>query len=354
MKKEDRKGRRPATRAAGTGLRLVAVLLVLLVANTAVAQRRQDKRPRVGLVLGGGGAKGAAEVGALKVIEQSGVTIDYIAGTSIGAIIGGLYACGYRSAQLDSLFRSQNWNHLLADRNGDFDKRPLAKHGGTTFLFGYPVGKKHDKDGGGRRGIMRGDSIVALLTEMTRRPDSISFDRLPIPFRCVAVDMNSLSEHVFASGVLAKAMRASMSIPVAFKTVEKDSMELVDGGLLNNLPVDVVKAMGADIVIAIDLTQNHRPPTGKVFKRKKHPLAQLIEWAKKRPDLVKYHQNLKLADIYINPDLEGFDAASFDNEKIGEMIRRGETAAGMKRGELDALATRLRSAGKASRPSRRR
>ncbi len=316
------------------------VAAILAVPVEAAENATAKKRLKVGLVLGGGGAKGAAEVGVLKAIEEVGIPIDYIAGTSIGSIIGGLYSCGYRSSDLEDLFSSQEWVALLSDRNVDFDKRVITKKDGVTYFFGFPLSKKEAGDDF-NFGALKGDSIVALLNSKTKRPDSISFNKLPIPFRCVAVDLKTFKEYDFESGVLAEAMRASMSIPGAFKTVKKDSMELIDGGALNNLPVDVVKAMGADIVIAIDLTQNHRPAKQKEMKLKKKPLAQMIEWAKKRPDLIKYNENLKHCDIYINPNLKGFDAASFTPKKIQEMIKRGVEAGEKAKEELMKLKKRL-------------
>lgn len=295
---------------------------------------RTVKRPKIGLVLGGGGAKGAAEVGVLKYIEQSGVKIDYIAGTSIGSIIGALYSIGYRSDDLDTLFHSQEWLALLSDRDPELSSRLLARRDSATYLFGFPIKRPKITKPEHKRtvGLSRGDSIVSLFSEMTRRPDSINFDKLPIPFRCVTVDLQRLKEVVLSNGSLPLAMRASMSIPGVFKPVEKDSMLLVDGGLLNNLPVDVVKSMGADKVIAIDLTQNKHEKRKQKSEGntdeigKKGRWKNLVTWFIKRPDLDKYKKNAAMADVYINPDLKGFSAADFSPKKIDEMIRRGETA----------------------------
>lgn len=308
--------------------RLISVLLLITVALSGFAQR-----PKVGLVLGGGGAKGAAEVGVLKYIEEAGVPIDYIVGTSIGSIVGGLYSCGMRSEDLDSLFRSQQWLKLLTDRDTELTYHPFRKKDGKNYVFGFPVGN-HKKGTPRRHGILKGDSICTFLTQLTNRPDSMSFDRLPIPFRCVAVEANSFTEKVFDSGVLAECMRASMSIPLAFKPVVKDSLVYVDGGMINNLPVDVCRAMGADIIIAVDLTQNHHEddtavkiPDEKLKKLLRYPrLIKVMEWAKRRPDLVKYQQNTKNIDIYINPNLDGMNATSFTPTKIEKMIAAGEKA----------------------------
>lgn len=312
---------------------IISLLLVCLTPQCLSAKDSiQNKdRLKVGLVLGGGGAKGAAEVGVLKYIEKSGIPIDFIAGTSIGSINGGLYACGYRSAQLDSMYRSQEWMTLLADRNTDLENDPIKKEDGVLYVLGFPIGRKHSKIADPSIGAIRGDSIVDLLKTMTGRPDSISFDELPIPFRCVATDYKNGKEVVLSSGVLPIAMRASMAIPGAFKAIEIDSVSLMDGGLLNNLPVDVVKEMGADVVIAVDLTQNkHEGQKSKkapsYLKKMKGNLAKLAVWNIERPDLDKYHVNRKSADVYINPNLKGFGAGNFDDKSISEMIKLGEEA----------------------------
>lgn len=325
-------------------MRKIIVLLMALLCLQAgwSAQPKKTQRLKVGLVLGGGGAKGAAEVGVLKYIEKAEVPIDYIAGTSIGSIVGGLYACGYRSADLDSMFRSQEWSTLLADRNMEFEGDIYKKKDGVVYVLGYPISRKHSKIADSSVGIVRGDSVVHLLDSMTQRHDSMSFDELPIPFRCVATDYKNNKEVVLKSGRLPMAMRASMAIPGAFKAIEIDSVSLMDGGLINNLPVDVVKEMGADIVIAIDLTQNQhegekRKSAPWYLKLIRNDLARLAVWSIERPDLDKYHANKKLADIYINPKLKGYGAGSFSEDNIDDMIRLGEEAGQKAYGKLVKL-----------------
>lgn len=327
--------------------RIITLLLAALTLLPATAQ--DNPRPKIGLVLGGGGAKGAATVGVLKYIEESGVPIDYIAGTSIGAIIGGLYACGYRSAELDSMFRTQDWLTLLSDRNTDLQRRVLARRDGVTYFFGFPVGRRGSELEDKSVGIVRGDKVFQLLDSMTARHDSISFDSLPIPFRCVATDYENREKVVLSSGHLARAMRASMAIPGAFKAVDIDSVELLDGGLVDNLPVDVVLDMGADIVIAVDLTQNHHEDEDVVkrqfrrtLRKAKTNLGRMLRWTVQRPDLPTYRENLKNVDIYINPRLKGFGAGSFSTKKVEKMIRRGEEAGAKAMKQLRKLKKRLR------------
>lgn len=281
------------------------------------------RRPKVALVLGGGGAKGAALVGVLKYVEQAGLPIDMIVGTSIGSIVGGLYSVGYRSTQMDTLFRSQQWHDLLTDRNEAQSRHFLSRKNGVQYLMGIPIGRQ-DTLRYSRRGLMMGDSIVAFLDSLIGVGDSVSFDSLPIPFRCVAVDAKTMTEVVADGGNLPMAMRASMAIPVAFKPVQVDSMVLVDGGVLNNLPVDVAKRMGADFVVAIDLTQNKHPDWNARTVPELFEGQKWVSWLFRRPDRLKYNANVKAADIYINPKLDKCSATSFN--KVDYMIGQGEKA----------------------------
>ena len=291
-------------------------------------------RPKVGLVLGGGGAKGAAEVGVLKVIEKAGIPIDYIAGTSIGAIVGGLYAAGYTSTELDTLFCEQEWLTLLTDRRNDISGEPYKVKDGITYIFGFPV--MGDLKGGdiGGFGIMRGEQVEILIDSMAKNKNCRNVDELKIPFRCVASDFRSATEVIIKNGQLSKAIRASMAIPGIFKPVRRDGKILVDGGMLNNLPVDVVKDMGADIVIAIDLQQEE-----KEARQRNSDLSiisdlgdllgigGLLKWVTTRPDIDKYIENIKLSTIYIHPPLPDMDSSSFGNKNSARMIKVGEEEA---------------------------
>ncbi len=305
----------------------VTTVVMMLVFTVITAQAQTNNRPKIGLALGGGGAKGAAEIGALKVIEECGIPIDYIAGTSIGSIVGGLYAVGYRSADLDHLFRSQEWLSLLTDRKNDLKNVPLSEEDGVTYIFGFPVSRKKRKEGERPMiGMLNGDQIVLVLDSMMQRSGYIQFDTLPIPFRCVAVDISGPDEVVLKEGELAKAMRASMAIPGAFKAVEWGDKTLVDGGMINNLPVDVVRAMGADIVIAIDLS-NEQHESRDFSLKDLVGIGGILDWAVSRPDWKKHNENRADADVLITPNLEGYDVMSFSLESISDMIARGERAA---------------------------
>ena len=277
---------------------IALVFLFLCLASTGgLAQNGAERqRPKIGLVLSGGGAKGAAEVGALKVIEEVGIPIDFIAGTSIGSIVGGLYSLGYRAENLDSLFLSQEWLDLFVKGN-----------------------------------------LIGFFEQFTGNDDHADFSALPIPFACVAVDLKTQREVILQNGSLASAMRASMAIPGIFKPVKVNGRLLVDGGMMNNLPVDVVKKMGADIVIAIDLTQN-KHETRSFSLKNLIGIGGYLDWLVSRPDWKKYNENCKLVDVYINPRMDGYGATDFNKEDIRTMMLLGEDAARQQMAELRKLA----------------
>ena len=304
------------------------MLLLVSLMEAAMAQMSLAQRPKVGLVLGGGGAKGAAEVGVLKVIERAGIPIDYIAGTSIGSIVGGLYATGYNAEEMDSIFRAQEWLSLLTDRREDLTSHPYKKVNGMTYVFGFPV---YDEEQGrlGSLGALRGKHIEQMLDSLMGFRGFNEFENLKIPFRCVACDFRDVKEVVLHSGFPANAMRASMAIPGVFKPVKWGGMNLVDGGMINNLPVDVVRAMGADIVIAIDLQQKEPRKRKKNFEwantvAEWMGFGDLMHWATSRPDIEKYFKNRKDADIYIHPILPDYDASSFEQSSVEVMLQLGE------------------------------
>lgn len=284
-------------------------------------------RKKVGLVLGGGGAKGAAEVGVLKVLEEAGIPIDYIAGTSIGAIVGGLYAIGYDAADIDSLYRNQDWLFLLSDQVKRESETFLSKEEREKYIVHIPLSKERKVSL--PTGYVKGQNIFNLFSKLTVGYHQVDdFSNLPISYRCVAVDLVDGKEVVFSSGSLPMAMRASMSIPGVFAPVEWKGKMLVDGGALNNLPVDVAREMGADVIICVDLS------TGWKKKEELKSPSAVVEQLIAMMGQTKYRKNMAEADLYINPSLKGFSAASFQPEAIDTMIQRGELAARQKWGEL--------------------
>ena len=214
-------------------------------------------RKRVGVVLSGGGAKGVAHARALKVIEQAGIPVDFVVGTSMGSIVGGLYAAGYTADQIDSLIRVQDWQSLLTDKTD----RKLISLADKQNTEKYMLSLRFDKNPFEvvEGGLIKGNKIGYRFSELTADLlDSIDFRSLPIPFACVATDIVTEAEVEMHSGILAECMRSSMAIPGVFSPIKRDSMVLVDGGLVNNFPVDVARRMGADIVIGVDVTSPSR------------------------------------------------------------------------------------------------
>lgn len=290
-------------------------IIILLFFQDGYAQRK-----KVGVVLSGGGAKGVAHIGVLKVLEEAGIPIDYIAGTSMGAIVGGLYAVGYDANALDSMVRVQNWPFLLSDKVYRFNLPFSVKESNEKYLLSLPFSQK--KGLSVPAGFVSGQNIYNLFSDLTvGYHDSISFKDLPIPFACVAANMVNGKEVVMDSGVLPLAMRASMAIPGAFAPVLLDSMVLVDGGISNNFPVDVAKDMGAEITIGVDLSTGLKDAEGL------DNIMGIVDQLTSFMGMANYTKNRKSVDLYMNPDLKGYTAASFTPEAIDSMILRGERVA---------------------------
>lgn len=212
-----------------------------------------EEHPRIGLALGGGGARGMAHIGVLSMIEELGIRIDCVAGTSMGALVGGLYASGMEPSEMRELVQSTDWKALFNDapsrRERSFRRKQDDRDGLTTIGVGISKSGLRVSPG-----MLQGARILALFERSTVGVAVVEdFDRLPIPFRAVATDLNSGDAVVIDGGSLAMAMRASMSLPGVFQPAEIDGRVLLDGGLVNQVPVDVVRQMGADIVIAVDV-----------------------------------------------------------------------------------------------------
>lgn len=298
-------------------LKFLQILFILAVSLTASAQQRG----KVALVLGGGGAKGAAEVGVLKVLEEEGVPVDMVVGTSIGALVGGLYAYGYNATQLDSIMQAVNWTDLLTDRDAAQASVPLSMENGTMRIFGIPLWGTRREGDGVRLGLVRGHNIHDMLARLLPQCDSIRFDSLKRPFQAVAFDILTLEEVDLDSGSLPVAMRASMSLPVFFDPVELSPWRLMDGGVVNNLPVDVARRMGAQYVIAVDLAQ-----TGADLQREE-TFWQGVRRRLGMDDRAKYVAARSDIDLYFNPRLSGYGMESFSHRAVNEMMGIGERTA---------------------------
>jgi NTE family protein len=235
---------------------LLLLACILTMAATAAAEEisTTKTRPRIGLVLSGGGARGLAHVGVIQVLEEMKIPIDYVAGTSMGAIVGAFYASGISPSEIEKIIVSMEWNEAFIDKPPPSDLPFRRKRDAADFLINFDLGFKD-----GRftlpKGLLQGQNLNLMLKSMLIHTEDIKdFDKLNIPFRAVATDIETGNAVILGKGELVKSLRASMSIPAMFAPLEIEGKMLVDGGMANNLPVDVVRKMGADIVIAVDIS----------------------------------------------------------------------------------------------------
>jgi NTE family protein len=299
----------------------------------AAAAPEAPKRPRIGLVLSGGGARGAAHIGVLKVLEELHVPIDAIAGTSMGAVVGGLYASGLDAHEIEAIMTSLNWQDAFRDRPPREDLTFRRKQEDQNFLVKFPLGIR-----GGKvllpKGLIQGQRLNQTLRRLTLPVAYITnFDDLPTPFRALATDLETGEGVTIDSGDLTGAMRASMSAPGVFAPVEREGRLLVDGGITENLPVDVARAMGVDILIVVDVGSPllKRDKLSSVPVISNQMLAILIQQNSKLQ-----REKLRPDDILISPALG--DTSSFDFGVVKRVVSVGETAAREAAGRLASLA----------------
>jgi NTE family protein len=290
-------------------------------------------RPRVGLVLSGGGARGAAHVGVLKILEQLHVPVDAIAGTSMGAVVGGLYASGLNAREIEKIMTSLNWQAAFRDRPPREDLTLRRKQEDENFLVKFPLGVRGHKIVL-PKGLIEGQSLSQLLRRLTLPVARITdFDELPTQFRAVATDLESGEPVILGSGDLTSAMRASMSAPGIFAPVERQGRMLVDGGIADNVPVDVARALGVDLVIVVDVGSplQQRAKLTDVTAISNQMLAILL-----RRNAEQQLATLGPRDILIAPALG--DASSFDFGAVARYIGVGEAAARAAAEQLGSLA----------------
>ncbi len=316
-------------------LRIILLCAFFCAMQQAMGQETGQPRKKVGLVLGGGGAKGVAHIGVLKVLERAGLPVDIVVGTSMGSIIGGTYASGHSVEEMDSVVRRQNWQFVLSDREDLRHQSLLERQKQNTYFYslGLTFGRKSRREGGG---FITGKNIATLFDQLTAPYlDSIDFNLLPIPFACVATNVVDNTEHVFHSGVLSQAMRASMAIPGVFAPVRMGDEVLVDGGMRNNFPADIAKEMGADYLVGVDVSDNVKK--ADELTSSTSIISQILDW----DCMNKYEENKALTDIVIRVNIEPYSAASFSAAAIDTLIRRGEEAAMAHWDEIIALRDRL-------------
>ena len=306
------------------------LLLLFLICFPLLSLAQEQKDPKVGLVLSGGGAKGLAHIGALKIIEEAGIKIDYIGGSSMGAIVGALYASGYTAAQLDSLFHETNFNLLIQDDIPRSSKTFYEKEDTERYALTLPF---HNFQVIFPSGLSKGQNIYNLISQLTvHLGDVRSFSELPIPFFCVASNIETGEEVILDSGSLAKAVSASGAIPSLFHPVRMDGMLLTDGGVTNNFPVEELRRRGAEVIIGVDVqdTLMAREQLRSVFDI----LTQISNFR----TISDMEDKRELTDVYIKPDIREFSVLSF--ERGEEIIKAGEVATRDHMAQLQEIAKR--------------
>jgi NTE family protein len=295
---------------AGYGCGLLICLLV--AAAWAVPLRAQERqgRPRIGLVLSGGGARGLAHIGMLQWMEENHIPVDFIAGTSMGGLVGAMYATGSSPAEMRNFMLQIDWDDVLSIEPSYRQLSYRRKQDRRAFQVGVPLGIKNGLSG--PNGFNPGQGVTLLIDRVVFPYSTIqSFDELPIPFRCVATDMLEGEQVVFHDGALGTALRATMAIPGVFTPVEYRHTLLADGGLLNNIPTDVARSMGADRVIAI----NVGTPLGD--RKNLETLGGILEQTIGVMTIERDRRSLKAADVVITPDLGATSNLDFyDPDKI--------------------------------------
>ncbi len=292
-----------------------------------------ESQPRTGLVLSGGAARGLAHIGVLKALEEHGVRIDAIAGTSMGAVIGGLYAAGYRVDELEQLAHSLDWQQVLSDDPAREDVPFRRKQDDRDFLVKRKLSFRDDGSLGLPLGVIQGQNLALLLERLlVHASDTRDFDRLPIPFRAVATDIANDEKVVFRSGHLPEAIRASMSIPAVFAPVEVGGRLLVDGGMVDNIPMDVAREMGVDRLIVVDIGTPLQPR--EQLLTVVDVLNQSITMMTRRNSEAQL-ATLRDEDLLVQPMLAGYGSTDFG--RAAQLIDAGYRAASALQGRLDAM-----------------
>ncbi len=316
----------------------VSLIIGLAVATPPPLQAQDDetanlKRPKIGLVLSGGGARGAAHLGVLKVLEENQIPVDVIAGTSFGALVGGLYASGYSADELTTILEDIDWQAVLSSEAPRRKRSFRRKQDDDGFLIQFRLGVK---DGKLKlpSGLVTPNNLRLLLRELAANAHAVrNFDKLPIPFRAVATDLESGQPVVLSGGDLASSMVASMAVPALFPPVELDERLLVDGGVSNNVPIDVARAMGADIVIVVDIST---PMKSREEISSFTSVITQLTLIMTNKNAAAQMATLGARDIVIRPDIEGIGLVDFD--RTDEVVPKGEAATEAVLGQLRALA----------------
>ncbi|MDO1512646.1 patatin-like phospholipase family protein [Maribacter confluentis] len=314
--------------SAGLKCILFGLAFCLLNVSLLIGQEGQgNERPKIGLVLSGGGAKGMAHIGALKVIERAGIKIDYIGGSSMGAIVGALYASGYTAMELDSMFNATNFGSLIQDNLPRSAKTFYEKEDSERYALSLPFDNfKVSVPPAYSGGQNIYNELVKLLYHVK---DVKDFNKLPTPFVCVATDIETGKQVILNKGYLPEAVLASGTLPSLFEPTIIDDKVLIDGGVVNNYPIDEVLAMGADLIIGVDV--QHDLSDRESLISATEILLQINNYR----TVADMKQKSERTDIYIKPQIEQYSVIEFN--KLKAIIKTGEDAAFLKFEELKAL-----------------
>jgi NTE family protein len=291
--------------------------------------------------LSGGGAKGAAHIGVLKYIEEAGIPIDYIAGTSMGSIVGGMYALGYTSDEILDIISSVDWDRLISNQ---VDREKISfnsKVDKGVHVITLPFSlNTHNEDFQSRSfrnslptGIVSGDNLINLFNSLTvGYSDPLSFNELPTPFICIATDMVSGEPDILDSGEFTKALRASMAIPILFDPIKMNNTLYVDGGLTSNFPAEQCRAMGADYIIGVSMSPG--------LEDNPENLSSILSQVKQLKEVItdkNFEHYNEHCDIFISPDLKGVGMLSFDAESVARVTQSGYEAASAQAAKFEWL-----------------
>ena len=289
------------------------LLFLCLFMVIQVGFGQELSRPKIGLVLSGGGAKGLAHIGVLKVIDSLGIKVDYISGTSMGAVVGGLYASGYSAHQLDSIFSAIDVDALLQDYTPRESNSFYEKRNDEIYALALPF---NNFKLGLPSGLSKGLYNFNLISRLTKHVSHVrDFDELPIPFLCIATDLETGEQILLDSGVLAQSIIASGAIPTLYNPVEINGKLHIDGGVVNNYPVEELKNRGVDFIIGVDVQDGLK--NREQLKDVTSVLSQLNNFSM----IEKMEGKRRMTNIYIKPDTKGFSVVSFDNGQ--EIIKKG-------------------------------
>ncbi|MEM6720761.1 MAG: patatin-like phospholipase family protein [Bacteroidota bacterium] len=309
--------------------RWLFICIAILSFSTVSAQEKRDKNDlKVGLVLSGGGAKGLAHIGTLKIIDSLGIRVDYVGGTSMGAIIGSLYSSGYTGAQIDSIFKKTDLNVLIQDELPRSAKTFYEKEDAERYAITLPF---DDFKVTFPSSISKGQNVYNSLAQLLLHVDDIDdFSKLPIPFLCIASDIEKGEQVILESGYLPDAITASGAFPSLFEPIPMGERLLIDGGVTNNYPIDEIKAKGVDIIIGVDVQDD------LAGREKLQSAPGILTQINNFRTINAMKTKRKQTDVYIRPDINGFSVIAFDKGR--ELIDRGEVAGRAQAEALKAIA----------------